>query len=126
MRDQKGFTFWSLSLTIVCAVFFLILGMKLVPSYIEYFTIKKALTTLKSNGSLKTMSKADIQTSFNHARLIDNIKSVTADDLEIGKDDAGNTTVSVEYQVKVPMVANITALLDFAASTDEAAGAKTE
>jgi hypothetical protein len=126
MRDQKGFTFWSLAFTIVTIVFFLILGMKLVPSYIEYFTIKKALTTLKSNGSLKTMSKADIQTSFNHARLIDNIKSVTADDLEIGKDDAGNTTVSVEYQVKVPMVANITALLDFAASTDEAAGAKTE
>ena len=121
MRNQQGFTFWSLSMTIIGIMFVAIISMKLVPAYLEFFAVKKAIMNMKKDGSLKTMSKDDIKMSFSKAIRIENIHSVTAGDLEVGKDESGTATVSVDYEVKVPMVYNITALLDFSVSTDDTA-----
>lgn len=118
MHKQKGITFVGLVLIIVSVVFVLVLSMKLVPAYIEFFTVKKTLLALKTNGSLKSMGVREIQLSFDKTASVDDIKSVNGKDLDVAKDDAGNTTVSVEYQVVVPLVANISALLDFSASTE--------
>lgn len=119
MHKQQGFSFWSLSATVIGIVFVAVIGMKLVPAYLEFFAVKKAIMNMKTNGSLKTMGKSDIQLAFSKSARIDNIKSVTPEDLEIGKDESGGATVYVEYQVQVPMVYNITALLDFSVSTDD-------
>jgi hypothetical protein len=124
MRNQKGYTFWSLGLTIVGVVFVAIIAMKLVPAYIEYFTIKKVMVKIKNELATNPMSKQEIITSFNHSSAVDDIKSIKATDLEIAKDADGATTVSVEYQVVVPLVGNVSALLDFDASTAAVAEAK--
>ena len=122
MHKQKGMTFVGLVLIIAGVVFVLVLSMKLVPAYIEFFTVKKTLLALKTNGSLKSMGVKEIQRSFDNSATIDDIKSVKGADLDIAKDDVGNTTVAVEYQVVVPLVANVSALLDFKASTEAEAG----
>jgi len=122
MHKQKGITFIWLALVIASVVFMLILGMKLMPAYMEFFTVKKTLTALKTNGSLNSMGVKEIQLSFDKTATIDDIRSLKGSDLEITKDEAGNTTVSVEYQVVVPLVANVSALLDFTASTGAGAG----
>jgi hypothetical protein len=67
------------------------------------------------------MAKGDIQLAYSKTARIDNIRVVAPDDLEISKDESGNTIVSVDYEVKIPMVYNITALLDFSVSTDASA-----
>ena len=124
MREQKGFTFWTLSLTIFSIVFVAIIGMKLVPAYIEYFTIKKVMAKIKNEIAQKPMSVTEIKTSFDRSSAIDDFKSVQSRDLDITRDAAGATTVSVEYQVVVPLVGNVSALLDFSVSTDAIADAK--
>ena len=121
MHKQKGVTFLGLAMVIGSVMFVLVLSMKLVPAYIEFFTVKKTLLAMKTNGSLKSMGVAEIQRSFDNSASIDDMKSVKGKDLEISKDDTGNTVVSVEYQVVVPLVGNISALLDFTASTEAAA-----
>ena len=122
MHKQKGMTFIGLVLVIAGIVFVAIIAMKLVPAYIEFFTVKKTLLALKTNGSLKSMGVTEIQKSFDKTTAVDDIKSVNGRDLDIAKDDAGNTTVAVEYQVVVPLVGNVSALLDFKASTEAEAG----
>lgn len=117
---QQGMTFLSLVVVIVIGSFFAVLAMKLVPSYIEYFTVKKALTRLAHDPEFKNMSKSQILEAFNKTTTIDNITSIDGRDLSFLRDESGKTVVSVDYQVVVPLVANVSVLLDFEASTDNA------
>lgn len=118
MKPQQGLTFLSLVVVIVIGSFFAVLAMKLVPSYIEYFTVKKALARLAHDPEFSNMSKSQVLEAFNRTTAVDNITSVDSKDLSFLRDEGGKTVVSVDYQVVVPLVANVSVLLDFEASTD--------
>lgn len=106
---QRGFSFMGFLFVAGLVAFFLILGMKLVPSYLEYMNVKKAIAGLKG------MPEKEARKAFyNRAIMIDDVKSVKPDDLEFSK--AG---VSVEWHVNVPLIANLSACIDFKASTIE-------
>ena len=119
MHKQQGMTFIGLVLIIAGIVFVAVIGIKLTPSYLEYLTIKKAIAKIAHEPSFAEMSAKDIKDEFNKSATIDNIRVIDYDDLVIAKDDSGKNTVSVEYQAVVPLVANISALMDFKASTDD-------
>ena len=67
------------------------------------------------------MSKGEISASFNRNAVIDNITIIKGSDLAVSKTATGETIVSVDYQTIVPLVGNVSALLDFSVSTDAAA-----
>lgn len=119
MHKQKGFTFWSLTFIVGVVVIVALLTMKLFPAYSEFFAVKRAINRLKTEGSLSSMSKRDITRAFQRSAGIDDIHSIKAPDLEISKARNGETVVSVDYEVVVPLVANVSALLTFHASTDD-------
>lgn len=116
MHKQRGFTFWGMAMTVTAIIIIALITIKLFPAYTEYLVIKKAIVQLGNDASLT--SKTDIQKAFEKAATIDNIKSVNAADLEVSVDAAGHKVISVEYQVVVPLVANVSALLDFYATSD--------
>lgn len=124
MRKQKGFTFWSLTFTVGTIAIIALLTMKLFPAYAEFFAIKKAINRLATEGSLATMDKRDIQRAFDRSSGIDDIHSIKPSDLEIKKNSSGDTIVTADYEVVIPLVANISALLTFHASTDDAPAGK--
>lgn len=115
MKKQQGMTFIGLVLMVAGVVFIAVIGMKLVPSYIEYASIKKAIKKVSNESGFNEMSTKDIKSSFEKSATIDDIKSITPNDLVISRTDSG-TSIEVEYQVVVPLVANVSALIDFKAS----------
>ncbi len=124
MRNQKGFTFWSLTFTITVIVVAALLTMKLFPAYAEFFAVKKAINRLATEGNLSGMDKRDIQRAFERSSDISDIKSIKPTDLIITRNASGETTVSADYEVVVPLVANVSALLTFHASTDQSPAGK--
>lgn len=121
MKNQKGFTFWSLTFTIGTIAIVALLTMKLLPAYSEFFAIKKAINRLETEGSLSAMSEDEIRRAFDRSTAIDDIHTVKPKDLKIRRTSDGETVVSTEYEVEVPLVANVSALLKFNASTKNAA-----
>lgn len=121
MKNQKGFTFWSLTFTIGTIAIVALLTMKLLPAYSEFFAIKKAINRLETEGSLSAMSEDEIRRAFDRSTAIDDIHTVKPKDLKIRRTSDGETVVSAEYEVEVPLVANVSALLKFNASTKNAA-----
>jgi hypothetical protein len=121
MNKQRGMTFITLVLMIACIVFVAVIGMKLWPAYSEYFSIKKAFASLKTQIGNGEMNKRDIIAAFDRQQAIDDFKSVQGSDLVIEQSPNGHTVVSVEYQYVAPLVANVSALVDFKLSTDESA-----
>ncbi|MEZ0232962.1 MAG: DUF4845 domain-containing protein [Methylophilaceae bacterium] len=117
MQKQRGMTFIGLVLIIACIVFVAVIGIKLVPAYLEYFAVKKAITRISNDPSFNDMTKKDVTESFDKSADIDNIKEVSGKDLVITQSDSGKMIVSVDYQEVVPLVGNVSALLDFSVTT---------
>lgn len=124
MHKQKGFTFWSLTFTVGTIVIIALLTMKLFPAYSEYFAVKKAINRLATEGNLSSMEKHDIQRAFELSSNIDDFHSIKPSDLEVKRNSSGETVVTADYEVVIPLVANISALLKFHASTDDAPAGK--
>jgi len=124
MRKQKGFTFWSLTFTVGTITIIALLTMKLFPAYSEFFAVKKAINKLATEGNLAAMEKRDIQRAFERSSDIDDFRSIKPTDLEIKKTSSGDTVVTADYEVVIPLVANISALLKFRASTEDAPAGK--
>jgi len=110
----------SLGGLMVGAAIFIVLaaiGMKLLPSYIEFFSVKKAVNALATESRGGT-TVAEIRKSFDQRATIDAIDSVKGSDLEVTK-DGGSIVVSVGYRKEIPLVSNIGVYIDFRATSKE-------
>lgn len=120
MRKQQGMTFIGLVLTIAAIVFVAVIAMKLTPAYLEYMSVKRAITKIENDPSFASMSKNEIVAQFDRSAQIDDIKTIKGNELLISKEEGGRPVVTAEYQTVVPLLANVSALIDFRASTDDA------
>ena len=117
MEKQRGVTISGFIFFAVLAIIVAVFALRVVPAYIEYWSVKKVLATMANEPNFKDMTVAEIRKSFARRAQIDDIGSVTADDLDIER-DRDHVVVGVKYQRKVHMVAQISACMDFEASVD--------
>ena len=116
MRKQQGATVVGMLFIAALVGSALILAAKLVPAYLEFMSVKRIFGSMASSGDLKSMSPKELQASFFKRADVSDVKSVKPEDLTVSRE--GNTSViAVEYSIKVPIVANISACMDFAASS---------
>lgn len=109
--SQRGMTFWG-TLVVLSALLLLgTVGMKTLPAYLEFNSIKTAIKKIGRDSPTGT-NKKDIVDAFNRQASVDNIKAIKGHELNYE-----NGVVSAEYQVVVPMFGNISLLLDFEATS---------
>ena len=114
MNKQKGWTIWTMLLTLAVIIFFSLLTMKLMPHYLDNRKLQTALDALTSDTRVTTMSRRQIIQELTNKLYIDygteivDLKEALV--LDKGK---GAMSLSVEYEVVVPLAWNISALLDF-------------
>lgn len=116
LQRQHGIGFVGLMFVFsVCAVV-LLLGLKLVPVYLEYFAIKKVISVMATTEEVKSGTVAEIRKSFGRRMVMDSINAVQPDDLEVTK-EGGETVVTAAWQHRVPLFTGYTLLVDFSVST---------
>lgn len=113
---QRGMTFIGLVLVIAAVVFFAVLGMKVVPAYIEFFSVKKIINKIANETNFNEMNNKEIAQAFDNSASVNYVSVIRGKDLIIEKGQSGNV-VTAEYQVTIPIVANASVLLDFSATT---------
>lgn len=118
MYKQRGAGLSGLFLWSFVLFFVAVLGMKLVPVYIENAAIKKTLIAIANDPVLQNGTKAEIRTSFNKRAQIDDISVVDEGDIEFNKEN-GQVVLSIIYSVKTPLFANISLYLDFNVRSDD-------
>jgi hypothetical protein len=89
-----------------------VVGMKVVPVYVDNATIKKNLVAVAGDSSLQNANAAQIRLAFTKRAQVDGIKVVSAKDVKIVKDKE-KLILSVAYTVEVPLVSNISLKFDF-------------
>ena len=116
MVKQRGLSLWGVIFGLGFLGFFGVMAAKLLPAYMEYLSVKKIFNQMESSGSLSAMSVRDIRFEYEKRNAIEDVKNVRGDDLEITK-AGGETVLSAGWSVKVPMVGNASACLDFYVTT---------
>ena len=117
MKKQRGVSLSGLVMVLFVLFFVAILGFKIGPPYMEFANVQKIFKTLAANPELKSATNKGIADAFDRARSIDNVTTVTGADLDINKDGA-NLVISASYSVKIPLVSNVSVLLDFAPTSE--------
>ncbi len=112
---QQGVTVTGLLLVLIVIVLVGILGLKLIPSYIEYGKTKAAIESIAGDKS-KTSSVAEVRKAFDARASVDDITVLKGSDLEVTK-DGGTVVISFAYRKEIPLFANIGLIVDFTASS---------
>lgn len=112
-KKQAGATLIGMVFIGGIIVFVALIAMELFPAYQEYFSVKTVIHSMNKD-SLSSMSKKEIMDSFNRRADAGYITVIKGSDLTIGKNSAGETVVSAEYQVIKPLFGNISVMIDFA------------
>lgn len=116
-RKQLGISLSGLIMGSVIVIAVLLLGMKLAPSYIEFFAIKKAVNAIASE-TRGGAPVAEIRRSFDNRATIDDISTIKGSDLEIGK-EGGAITIRAAYRKEIKLAGNVGLFIDFEATSKE-------
>ena len=115
MRNrQLGVSLIGLIFGAVILIFALLLGMKVFPPYLEFFTAKKLITQIANEQ--RGGSVGDIRKSWQLKTAIEDVPSVNDKDLEITK-EGGEVVIAFAYRKEVPLFVNVGIYFDFAASS---------
>ncbi|HUN70070.1 MAG TPA: DUF4845 domain-containing protein [Burkholderiales bacterium] len=116
-KKQLGVSLGGLLVGAVILIAVAMVGMKLAPSYIEFFAIKKAVNAIamEQRGGA---SVQEVRKSFDARATIDAIETVKGSDLEVTK-DGGGLVISVGYRKEIPLVANVGVYINFQATSKE-------
>jgi Tfp pilus assembly protein PilV len=116
-RKQRGLSMIGFLFMAVLLIFVAMLAMKLVPAYIQFFSVKQILTTMGNDTATKSMSNAEIRNSFAKRAEVGYVTAVEPDDLSIER-SGGKMLISADYVYRTPLIANISLVVDFSAASD--------
>ncbi len=113
-RTQKGLSIIGFLLVAAVLVIFAMVGFRVTPAYIEYYSVQKSLQ--KALDDTKDVGSArEVQKAFQKYADTGYIDSVSGNDVEVSK-NANEVTASVSWTRKLHMVGNASIFLEFDAS----------
>lgn len=115
-KYQRGVSLSGLLMGSVILVLVALLGMKLFPDVTEYFQIVKAVKAVSNEAVQNGESVGDIRKSFDRRAQVDDIRTITGQDLEITK-DGSQVIITFAYPKTIPLFANVSLLIDFEGSS---------
>lgn len=113
MQRQNGFTLITLLFLLGLAVIVAMVGFKVVPTYMTYFSVRSSLENILKEETLQ--SNEAIRASFAKRLDVNFIQDITAKDLEIYKED-GQLTLTVPISSKKQLVGGVSVCVDLEAT----------
>jgi uncharacterized membrane protein YhiD involved in acid resistance len=108
-NGQRGITLFGLMFWAVIVGFLALIGMRVLPTLNEYFTIKRTINKITTEGS----TVPEIRAAFERQKDIEySITSITGKDLNITKEN-DKIVVSFAYDKEVELVKPVFLLIKF-------------
>ena len=108
-RGQRGITLFGLLFWAIIVGFFALIGMRVLPALNEYFTIKRTVNKIATEGS----TVPEIRAAFERQKDIEySISSISGKDLSITKDN-DKVVVSFAYDKEIELMKPVYLLIKF-------------
>lgn len=106
----RGFSLGSLLIVILIVGGIVIPAVRAIPSLLEYFSVKRAISYAKQQAS----NKREVADYFAKQAQIDRITAVRSDDLDIHEDDNGTIrSVGFSYRNEVPLYGPLSLMITY-------------
>jgi len=112
---QRGMTFWGMTIVMAMAGFLVLLAMRLLPVYADDIKAVKALDRLKIGPEDRT--REIIVGQFFRQLTIDDVRNVPREALKL-EPQGGGFSINLDYEVRVPVVYNVDAVVKFSHHQD--------
>lgn len=113
-RKEQGLSLTGLIVLLAIVGFIAVMAMKVVPTFTEYMSIKKAIASIKAEGG----SVPEMRAAFNRQAEVGYIDAIDGKDLTIVK-NGDDAEISFAYQKVIPLVGPVSLLIDYAGSTTD-------
>jgi Tfp pilus assembly major pilin PilA len=111
-KRQQGLTFISLVFVLGLIAFFVLLGLKIGPIYLDHRKVVSALAEIEKTAHIEELSETQIRNSLSKRFNINYVNDVTQDDITVTKQ--GNyLKVAIEYEVVRKIAGNLSVLVEF-------------
>lgn len=110
-NKQSGVTGIGWLIIIGIVLFFMYLGVKLVPAYMEFYSIKSSMVSVTEEVEANA-SKSRVRKLLGGRFTVNSIDVVKPSDAEF-KDTTEGKVLSLTYEKKISLFGNVSALLDF-------------
>ncbi len=114
-RRQQGMTFISLLVVLAIGVFFTLLAIKMVPTYLENFAIQEVLASVEQERSSRDLSRVRLKDNLLKRFQINGVYDFPRDKIKIEKVKGGRR-ILVEYEVRKPVAGNVYVVMTFSNS----------
>ncbi len=111
-KKQQGMTGlgWMTVIFLIC--FFAFVGIKLLPVYMENYSVKSIIKAVEQEPNIAKKSAAAVRALINKRLLINGIRDIKKEHISIKK-FAGVLSVKIEYEVRKPLFGNMDAVMSF-------------
>jgi len=100
VRTQRGITLFGLLFWAVLIAFVALVGMRVMPTTIEYFTINRVVNKIAKEGGT---SVVEIRAAFDRAKSVEyGITSISSSDLDVTKEN-DKVVVSFAYDKQIEL-----------------------
>ncbi len=110
-RKQSGLSMIGFLFVVVVALVVTVVGFRVMPAYIEYFSVKSALD-LAMRDTREFNSAAELRRAFQRRADAGYIESVGGRDIELSK-DRNQYIATIAWTRKLPLVSNVSLLIEF-------------
>ena len=112
---QHGLTMMSWLIVLGILVFFMLIGIKMVPTYLENYSIRQVLENMENDRKVRKMTPIEMKKSFLKRLKINSVYEFDRDSIKIKKEKFG-TKFSVDYEVRKPVAGNVSIVMVFSES----------
>jgi hypothetical protein len=111
-KRQQGLTFISLVFILGLIAFFVLLGLKIGPIYLDHTKVASALADIEKTPDIEEKSEAEIRSSLSKRFDINYVSDVTQDDITVTH-RGSYLKVVIEYEVVRKIAGNLSVLVEF-------------
>ena len=112
IHHQRGMTPIGWILVLLLIAFFTLIALKLVPIYLDSFTIGSVISDMRKEPGIAAKTPREVIVLIQKRLDINMVDGVTADDFFVEK--RGDTmTISAEYEIREKMLGNVDVIISF-------------
>ena len=112
MKRQQGVTAIGGAIILSIIAFFVFLGLKLFPIYLDNFNVKGSLKSMQKEQGLYQKTKSQIRNLLNQKLEVNDIESVKKKDVKIDKRN-GTVIIRIDYSVKTKLAGALSLVAEF-------------
>ena len=105
-RTQSGMTLIGFILVLGVVGVFAYMGMKVIPMYTEFYSVKQSVNGLATEPGVAGMDVARIRDLFFRRLYVSYSENVKAEHVKLQRKEAG-WLMTVDYEVRRPLIANL-------------------